>query len=56
MRREAAAERRKLDGVVTELDPALPVYRASEKVHGAIRSVGSDGMKSLMDRWMRDFS
>jgi ABC-type phosphate transport system substrate-binding protein len=24
-------------------------------VHGDIRSVGSDGMKSLMERWMRDF-
>jgi ABC-type phosphate transport system substrate-binding protein len=52
---EAAAERRKLEGIVTELDAALPFYRASEKVHGTIRSVGSDGMKSLMDRWMRDF-
>ena len=25
-------------------------------MRGAIRSVGSDGMKSLMERWMRDFT
>ena len=53
---EAAAERRKLEGFVAELDPALPVYHAGAPVRGAIRSVGSDGMKSLMERWMRDFT
>ena len=52
---DLAAERLKLDGFVAKLDPALPVYRVGEPVHGPIRSVGSDGMKSLMDRWMRDF-
>jgi ABC-type phosphate transport system substrate-binding protein len=40
---------------LAQLDPALPVYRAKTRVSGAIRSVGSDGMKTLMDRWMRDF-
>ena len=52
---ELAAERLKLDGFVAKLDPTLPVYRAGEAARGPIRSVGSDGMKSLMERWMRDF-
>jgi ABC-type phosphate transport system substrate-binding protein len=52
---DLAAERSKLDGFVAELDPTLPVYRAGAQVTGPIRSVGSDGMKSLMDRWLRDF-
>ncbi len=52
---EASAERAKLEGYLAELDPALPVYRANARASGAIRSVGSDGMKTLMDRWMRDF-
>jgi ABC-type phosphate transport system substrate-binding protein len=52
---EASAQRAKLDGYLAELDPALPVYRGNARVSGAIRSVGSDGMKTLMDRWMRDF-
>jgi ABC-type phosphate transport system substrate-binding protein len=52
---EAAAERAKLQGFVASLDPRLPSYRAGAQVRGDIRSVGSDGMKSLMDRWMRDF-
>jgi len=52
---DLAVERRKLDGFVAKLDPALPVYRAGEPVRGPIRSIGSDGMKSLMERWMRDF-
>lgn len=45
----------KIMGYVAKLDPALPVYAAKTKVQGDIRSVGSDGMKSLMQRWMRDF-
>ncbi|GJI90834.1 substrate-binding domain-containing protein [Duganella hordei] len=49
------AERAKLDGFVADLDPALPVYKAKTAVRGAIRSDGSDGMKSLMERWMNDF-
>lgn len=52
---DLAVERLKLEGFVAKLDPALPVYRAGETVRGPIRSVGSDGMKSLMERWMRDF-
>jgi ABC-type phosphate transport system substrate-binding protein len=52
---EAAQERAKLHGYLADLDPALPSYRAEPRVSGAIRSVGSDGMKTLMDRWMRDF-
>jgi ABC-type phosphate transport system substrate-binding protein len=51
----AAREAIALLGFVAELDAALPVYRATGKVTGAIRSVGSDGMKSLMERWMVDF-
>jgi len=50
-----ARERAKLDGYVAELDPELPRYRPVAGLRGAIRSVGSDGMKSLMERWMRDF-
>ena len=52
---EAGVERQKLEGFVALLDPALPVYRAVTQVSGTISSVGSDGMKTLMDRWMRDF-
>lgn len=52
---EAAAERAKLRGFVATLDPRLPPYRAGARASGEIRSVGSDGMKTLMDRWMRDF-
>lgn len=51
----AAAERAKLDGYLAELDPGLPLYRAAAKVSGTVSSVGSDGMKTLMDRWMRSF-
>ncbi|MFC5520640.1 substrate-binding domain-containing protein [Polaromonas jejuensis] len=49
---EAAQELPKLDGFLATLDPALPPYRAGAQVHGDVRSVGSDGMKSLMERWM----
>ncbi len=52
---DAAPERAKLEGYLAELDPALAPYRSTAKVYGAIRSVGSDGMKTLMDRWMREF-
>ena len=51
----AAQELRKLDGFLASLDSRIAPYRASSNVAGAVRSVGSDGMKSLMDRWMRDF-
>jgi ABC-type phosphate transport system substrate-binding protein len=53
--RTAREQRAKLELFLAPLDPALPSYRVSMRVRGAIRSVGSDGMKTLMDRWMRDF-
>lgn len=53
---DAASERAKLTGWLAKLDPALPVYRPQATVNGAIRSVGSDGMKTLMETWMHDFS
>jgi ABC-type phosphate transport system substrate-binding protein len=52
---EAAKELPKLEGYRAALDPALPRYSGSTPAQGEIRSVGSDGMKSLMDRWMREF-
>jgi ABC-type phosphate transport system substrate-binding protein len=52
---EAAQELAKLDGYLAELDAQLPSYRAPTGIGGEIRSVGSDGMKTLMDRWMREF-
>jgi ABC-type phosphate transport system substrate-binding protein len=51
----AARESDRLEGYIAKLDPALPPYRVAARVGGSIRSVGSDGMKTLMDRWMRDF-
>lgn len=48
-------ELQKVGGFVAVLDPSLPVYRPQRPVTGEISSVGSDGMKSLMDRWMGDF-
>ena len=53
--RQSAEERQKLDGFLASLDPGLVAYHPSSRVRGDIRSVGSDGMKTLMDRWMRDF-
>lgn len=52
----AQAERDKLAGFVAALDPAIPSYRATAAVRGEISSIGSDGMKSLMDRWMDEFA
>src|SRR5207248_2202207 len=52
---QATDELRKIDGYLATLDPAIPLYRATSRVAGTVRSVGSDGMKTLMDRWMRDF-
>jgi ABC-type phosphate transport system substrate-binding protein len=53
--RQAAEERIKLQGFLAPLDPALPPYLPAARVDGVISSVGSDGMKTLMDRWMREF-
>lgn len=52
---ELAAEREKLEGYLATLDPGLPSYHTTKPVKGEVVSVGSDGMKTLMDRWMRDF-
>ena len=52
---EAAVERAKVHGYLAALDPSLKPYHGPAQVTGTIRSVGSDGMKSLMDRWMEDF-
>jgi len=52
---DIAQELPKLAGYRAALDPALPVYATGAQIQGDIRSVGSDGMKSLMERWMRDF-
>jgi ABC-type phosphate transport system substrate-binding protein len=51
----ATAQRAKLQGFLATLDPAIAPYRPTRKVSGPIASVGSDGMKTLMDRWMRAF-
>ncbi|MGU7782734.1 substrate-binding domain-containing protein [Burkholderia sp. PU8-34] len=52
----AARERAKLDGFLPPLDAALPAYRPVAGLHGAIDSIGSDGMKSLMDTWIDAFT
>ncbi|MEO5494970.1 MAG: substrate-binding domain-containing protein [Sphingomonas sp.] len=49
--KDAADERAKVVGFLSKLDPALPAYRAVPRLTGPIRSVGSDGMKALMDSW-----
>ena len=51
----AAAERARIGGYLAPLDPDLPLYRPAQEASGAVSSVGSDGMKTLMDRWMRNF-
>jgi ABC-type phosphate transport system substrate-binding protein len=48
-------ERRKLEGFVAQIDLDLRPYVPVAGIGGTVRSVGSDGMKTLMDRWMRDF-
>lgn len=49
------AERAKTGGFVVPLDPALRTYRPIKGLSGPIRSVGSDGMKALMDGWQCRF-
>ncbi|PMS28850.1 phosphate ABC transporter substrate-binding protein [Paraburkholderia rhynchosiae] len=53
---QAAHERAKLGGFLPPLDAHLAVYRPVAGLHGAIDSVGSDGMKSLMDAWIDGFT
>ena len=38
-----------------DVDPALPVYTASEGVSGNIKSIGSDTMNNLMTLWGEEF-
>lgn len=53
---DAAVERAKIAGWLPPLDPALPNYTAPPvAVSGPINSVGSDGMESLMNAWLRAF-
>jgi len=51
----AGIERAKLDGYLAPLDPALPAYSPTAAVSGPISNVGSDGMQSLVESWMRAF-
>lgn len=48
---ETEDERNKLTGFLASLDSALPIFRPLPRLAGEIRSVGSDGMKDLMDGW-----
>lgn len=52
---DAVQERAKLAGYLPPVDPAVPPYRATVQVSGPIANVGSDGMESLMEKWMRAF-
>lgn len=52
---DAAQERARLAGYLAPVDPAIPAYHASTRVSGPIANVGSDGMESLMEKWMRAF-
>jgi ABC-type phosphate transport system substrate-binding protein len=52
---EAVKENAKLQAFLPPLDPALLLYKPVKGLHGEIDSIGSDGMKSLMDMWIRDF-
>lgn len=52
----AIAESARLNNFVAQLDPGIDEYHAIGKFSGEISSVGSDGMKSLMDRWMNEFT
>ena len=52
---DAALERAKLAGYLAPVDPAIPSYLPSGTVSGPISNVGSDGMESLMEKWMCAF-
>ncbi|MDI1318622.1 MAG: substrate-binding domain-containing protein, partial [bacterium] len=51
----AAQERAKLAGYLAPVDSSIPAYAATTQVSGAIANVGSDGMESLMEKWMTAF-
>lgn len=48
---ELRDQRARIGSFVARLDPALPAYRPIAGLRGPIRSIGSDGMKDLMDGW-----
>jgi ABC-type phosphate transport system substrate-binding protein len=48
-------ERAKLAGYLAPVDPAIPAYQPLASVSGPISNVGSDGMESLMEKWMGAF-
>lgn len=52
---EAAKERAKLDGYLVSVDRAISSYHVTTPVSGPIANVGSDGMESLMEKWMTAF-
>ncbi len=52
----AAAECAKLAGYFAPVDPAIAPYRTPAQVNGPIANVGSDGMESLMEKWMTAFT
>lgn len=53
---ERTTERDRISGYLAPLDAKLPAYRAAGDLSGAIRSVGSDGMKDLLDGWQCRFA
>lgn len=52
---EVATEIAKLGGYFAPVDPAIAPYRPTVAVEGPISNVGSDGMESLMEKWMTAF-
>ena len=51
----AASERARLAGYLAPVDSAIAPYAATGQVSGPIANVGSDGMESLMEKWMTAF-
>jgi ABC-type phosphate transport system substrate-binding protein len=52
---ERVAQTAQLNGFVSGLDSALTPYMPRRGLRGEISSIGSDGMKALVDRWQRKF-
>jgi ABC-type phosphate transport system substrate-binding protein len=48
-------ELKNLDFFIPTVDQNIEQYLKNASVHGQISSVGSDGMKSLMDEWFSEF-
>lgn len=56
-RADIDGERAKLaNGYLPPLDAGLAAYRPSPSIRGPLSSVGSDGMKDLLDGWMCRFT